>query len=95
MCDKVEAVLKEATTINCTVVMDGEENTSDDFICIMCKENGDTSLYYNTDAITLGMGMKMIARAFVESMARLTEEEREAVSSVLGNDFNPDVEVAQ
>lgn len=92
MCKNVEAVLEERTEmpISCEVHMDGEGFVSDDFVCILVKENGDTSFFYNTDALTLGMGMKMIARAFVESMNNLSEEEREMVTSILGNAFNPE-----
>lgn len=85
----VEEVLKEATgmPVSCTVVMDGEARTSDDFVTILAKENGDASIFYNTDALTLGMAMKMVARCFVEAMGQLTEEERTSVQEVLGGDF--------
>ena len=64
--------------------MDGEGFVSDDFVAVLAKENGDLGFYYNTDAVTLGMTMKMVAKAFVDSMANLSEEEREMVQSVLG-----------
>lgn len=94
MCKNVEAVLEEKTEmpIRCEVQMDGQGYVSDDFVCIMVQENGDTSLFYNTDALTLGMGMKMIARAFVESMNNLSDEERDMVTRILGNQFDTDAE---
>lgn len=98
MCKNVEAVLAEGTTMDpkCEVVMDGAREVSNDFVCVLSKENGDAAFFYNTDAITLGLTMKMVAKAFVESMARLSDEEQDMVTSVLGGDFVPDVvEVAE
>lgn len=82
----VEEVLKEATgmPVSCTIVMDGEARTSDDFVTILAKENGDASIFYNTDALTLGMAMKMVAKCFVDAMGQLSEEERTMVQKVLG-----------
>lgn len=90
--EKVEAVLKEGTEmpVLCTVTMDGEVHESDDFVCIMARENGDASIFYNTDALTLGMAMKMVAKSFVEAMAELSEEERTSISEVLGEAFVAD-----
>ena len=89
MCKKVEGVLAEGTTMDprCEVVMDGKGYVSDDFVAILAKENGDASIYYNTDALTLGMAMKMVAKHFVESMAMLSDEERESVEQILGDAF--------
>lgn len=85
MSKTIEEVLKEATGIpvSCTVIMDGEAHMSEDFVAIMSKENGDASIFYNTDALTLGMAMKMVARAFVESMSQLSDEERTGVQDIL------------
>ena len=70
--------------ITCTVEMDGKTTTSDDFVAILSKENGDASIFYNTDALTLGMAMKMVARAFVECMDKCPEKEREEITEILG-----------
>lgn len=78
--------------ILCTVQMDGKTTTSDDFVAILSKENGDASIFYNTDALTLGMAMKMIARAFVECMNDCTEQERHEITGVLGAAFVADKE---
>lgn len=85
MCKNVEAILEEKTEmpLRCEVTMDGEGFVSDDFVCIMAKENGDTSIFYNTDALTLGMAIRMITRAYVDAMKQLSEEEREQVLSIL------------
>ena len=87
MCKKVEAVLAEGITMDprCEVTMDGTTHVSDDFVCVMARENGDASIFYNTDALTLGMSMKMVAKSFVEAMHQLTEEERQSIQEVLGD----------
>lgn len=76
--------------IICTVEMDGKTTTSDDFVAILSKENGDASIFYNTDALTLGMAMKMVARAFVECMDKCPEKEREEITEILGAAFVAD-----
>lgn len=78
----------EDNKILCTVEMDGEVSSSGDFVAILARDDGDASIYYNTDAITLGMSMKMIARAFVRSMNELTEDEQNMVRRVLGPMFD-------
>ena len=81
----------QAVDINCTVVMDGKEQSSNDFIAILSKDNGDASIYYNTDALTLGMGLKILAKEFVRCMNSCTPEEQEQISAVLGESFFGDV----
>ena len=76
--------------ISCTVEMDGKTTVSDDFVAILSKENGDASIFYNTDALTLGMAMKMVARAFVECMDECSEQERTEITEVLGTAFVAD-----
>lgn len=76
--------------ISCTVEMDGKTTTSDDFVAILSKENGDASIFYNTDALTLGMAMKMVARAFVECMDKCPEKERGEITEILGAAFVAD-----
>lgn len=81
--------------ISCTVEMDSKSTTSDDFVAILSKENGDASIFYNTDALTLGMAMKMVARAFVECMNECTEQERAEITDVLGAAFVADKPVEE
>lgn len=78
--------------IMCAVTMDGKTTESDDFVAILSKENGDASILYNTDALTLGMAMKMVARAFVECMNDCSEDERHEITEVLGAAFIADAE---
>lgn len=94
MCKNVEAILEEGTNtpVKCEVTMDGEVTSSEDFVAVLSKENGDAGIFYNTDAITLGMAMKMVAKAFVDSMAQLPEEDRNTVTKILGGDFDVDVD---
>lgn len=89
MCKEVEKVLNENTEqpVSCTVVMDGKEYTSDDFVAILSKENGDASIFYNTDALTLGMAMKMVAKSFVDAAMQLSEEERASIQEILGEAY--------
>lgn len=77
-------------TAACTVTMDGANHTSDDFVAVLSKENGDASIFYNTDALTLGMAMKMIAKAFVECLDQCTESERTEITEILGSAFVAD-----
>lgn len=85
--NNIEKVLNETTQTLCTVTMDGVEHTSDDFVAILSRENGDASIFYNTDALTLGMAMKMVAKSFVDAMHQLTEEERQSIQEVLGDAY--------
>lgn len=71
----------------CTVQMDEEVKQSEDFVAILSHENGDASLYYCTDALTLGMAMKMVAKAFITEMNELSEEERSQIEEILGDAF--------
>lgn len=71
----------------CVVIMDKKKHSTNDFVAVLTKENGDASIFYNTDALTLGMAFKMIARAFVDCMNNCTEEEREEISDILGTAF--------
>jgi len=74
------AVQEEPT---CTVCMDGECVTTNDFVAIVVKDNWDTMLVFNTDALTLGMGLRLLTKTFAEAMAASSEEEREEVRRIL------------
>ena len=71
----------------CTVKMDNEVKQSNDFVAVLAHENGDASLFYQTDALTLGMAMKMVAKAFITEMNKLSEEERSQIEAILGDAF--------
>lgn len=71
----------------CTVEMDGKVTKSNDFVAVLSKENGDASITYNTDALTLGMALRLVAVEFTRCLNKCTEEEREAIRSVLGEAY--------
>lgn len=75
----------------CTVRMDEELCSSNDFVAVLTGENGDASLYYQTDALTLGMSLRLIAKAFVECMNNCTQEERDAITAILGDSLIEEV----
>jgi len=70
----------------CTVRMDGEEVTTDDFIAIVVNDEADAVLIFNTDALTLGMALRLLTKSFAEMMAECTEEERNEIKAVLNNE---------
>lgn len=71
----------------CIIKMDGATQESQDFVAVLAKDNGDASLFYCTDALTLGMAMKMVAKAFITEMNEVPEEEREQIELILGDAF--------
>lgn len=85
----LKGTVEEATNMptRCEVTMDGKGFVSDDFIAILCKEDGGAAFYYNTDALTLGMAVKMVSKAFVDTMHTLSEEEQCEVTAILGQDY--------
>lgn len=72
---------------NCTVRMDGQLYESKDFVAVLGRENGDTSIFYFTDALTLGMALKLISREFVMCINECTEEDRKEIEEILGEAF--------
>lgn len=77
----VEDVLNEEPT--CTVVMDGEACGSNDFIAVLNMNDGESTVYYNTDALSLGMAAKMIIRQFNEALSKCSEDERKEINAIL------------
>jgi hypothetical protein len=71
----------------CSVMMDGDVHVSDDFIAILSDETGKTSIMYNTDAMTLGMAIKLIAHAYLERVRELSEDEQSSIVAILGPEF--------
>lgn len=67
----------------CTVTIDGEHVTVNDFVAIITKQDGNTVLVYNTDALTLGIGNKLLSAVFAQEMVKCTPEEREEIKAVL------------
>lgn len=71
----------------CIVRMDGAIHESQDYVAVLARPNGDASLFYNTDALTLGMSMKLIIKAFIECVSQCTLEEQKEIEQILGNAF--------
>lgn len=72
---------------SCAVRMDGELHESQDFVAVISRSNGDASIYYNTDALTLGMAVKLIAKEFVMCVSQLSPSEQQEIESILGDAF--------
>lgn len=77
--------IKDREATLCAVVMDGRQVESTDFVAVLSRSNGDASILYNTDALTLGMAMKMVTAAFVRCMNECTDEERAQVTEILSD----------
>ena len=69
----------------CTVRMDGALYGSDDFVAILSKKDGDTSIFYNTDALTLGMAFKLVAKEFVKCVEQCSPSEQQEIKAILGS----------
>lgn len=67
----------------CTVRLEDELVQSDDFAAILAKEDGDVTIYYNTDALTLGIAFKLVLREFITCLRKCSEEEQELILDTL------------
>ena len=72
---------------NCIIRMDGQLHESQDFVAVISRSNGDASIFYNTDALTLGMAMKMVAKEFVTCISQCTLAEQQEIQAILGDAF--------
>jgi len=68
----------------CTVRMDGALYESDDFVAILSKKDGDTAIFYNTDALTLGIAFKLVAKEFVKCVEQCSPSEQQEIKAILG-----------
>lgn len=71
----------------CIVQMDDDVTQSLDFIALLARDDGDLSMYYHTDALTLGMSLKLITSAFINEMSKLDKEEKKMIVDILGDEF--------
>ena len=74
----------------CSVMMDGDIQVSDDFVAVLSKPDGGAAVFYNTDAMTLGMSIKLIAHAYLTLMQEVSEDEQSEIVSILGDAFDPE-----
>lgn len=69
----------------CTIAMDGELHGSSDFVALTYSPNGEATLHYNTDAVSLGIAIKMIAQKYEEILSSYPIETQEEIREVLAN----------
>jgi dimeric dUTPase (all-alpha-NTP-PPase superfamily) len=81
----VEDVMGTKDQVYCTVGMDGETYTGEDFIAIITKADGDHSMFYNTDPVTIGIAIKMLTERFDALMQEYSDDDRRAICEVLQN----------
>lgn len=71
----------------CTVRLEDELVQSDDFIALLAKEDGGVTIYYNTDALTLGLAFKIVLCEFISCLHKCSEEEQELILDALDLQF--------
>lgn len=67
----------------CAVTIDGQFMSSDDFVAVLSKSNGSATLLFQTDALTLGIAISLITKAFKKSLAQCPEEEQQNIKDIL------------
>lgn len=74
----------EDTSPTCAVSIDGDIYFADDFVALLCKEDGRGTLFSNTDPVTLGVAAAIITSRYEEVLAEMpTEERTEVINAVL------------
>lgn len=83
----VEDVMKELPgndKVNmCSVSMNGESLDSSDFVAVLREVDGNHTIFYNTDAVTLGIAAKLTTDAFFKELNKLPVEQRAEVENYL------------
>jgi hypothetical protein len=77
----------------CVVTMDGKPIASDDFVAVLSRANGDATLLFQTDALTLGLSLQLITKAFTEALGRCSESERKDINDILCGNIEPEGEM--
>ena len=73
-------------TCECALIIDGVQHQGDDFVAVISDEFGNPKLFYNTDVLTLGMAMKMIAVQFVKlANETCSKQDLEDLANILGD----------
>ena len=75
----------------CTVSLNGEITSSDDFVAILASPDGDVQFLYDTDAMTMGQAAKLCALHFVTIWEDITGPERREIMELLGEHFEKGV----
>lgn len=78
------STFKEVFKPSCTVKLDNEVTTLNDFVAVGYDEKTqETYLLQNADAVTLGQALQLISLKFNEAMSNLSDEDKKAVQEVL------------
>lgn len=73
----IQNVVDFPPTVN--VVLGDQKITGHDFLCIVHKEDGSAGVYYNTDALQLGLDIRIVTDAFSRLVANCTPEEQKEI----------------
>ena len=68
----------------CMISMDGINEVASDFIAILEKPDGTTSLRYFTDPLSMGLAVKLLASAYRDMLKECTPEEQTEIRSIVG-----------
>lgn len=79
----VEDVMEETDDSACTVYMDGEAFQSDEFVTVLVDKDKGAHLFFNTDVLTLGQAIQMLARRYEQLMSECPEDVRTEVREAL------------
>lgn len=80
---KVDAAFNFEPT--CTVMMDDTYESSDDFVAVLHMNDGRTALRYNTDTLSLGLAIKVLAKEYFDQLSKLNEADRTEVEAIIGD----------
>ena len=50
----------------------------------MYNSNVDAYIMYNTDALSIGMAVKMLAKVYVDALSKCSDDERREIEAALG-----------
>lgn len=78
----VEDVMEFEPT--CTVMMDDTFECTDDFVAVLKMDGERTALRYNTDTLSLGFAVKLLAKEYFEQLQALDEQDRAEVENIIG-----------
>ena len=68
----------------CNVLMDDTYETTDDFVAVLKMDGERTALRYNTDTLSLGFAVKLLAREYFDQLSALNDKDREDVERIIG-----------
>lgn len=70
--------------MKCVVVTDSKARIeATEFITVLPKEDGDTSVVYHTDTLSMGIAAKMLYNIYAEMLEKETEESRAEISKIV------------